>query len=135
MFRYFFFSLLILCLACKNKIAPSELYLLNGYWSIDFITHKNETFYPVGPNKLIDFYEINDRVGVRKKTQPQLNNKFLVTEDFNNFKIKFINENCYLSFQTVWDQWEEKIVKLNQNKLVLEHQEKRYHYKRFEYTN
>ena len=124
-----------LCISCNNKITSSELDLLNGYWSIEYITHKNETFYPKGVAKLLDFYEVNDREGIRKKTQPQLNNKFLVTKDLNNFKIKFINKNYYLSFQTVWDQWEEKIIKLNQNKLVLEHQEKRYHYKRFDKTN
>ena len=135
MFRYFFLSSLILCLGCNNKITSSELDLLNGYWSIEYITHKNETFYPKGVTKLLDFYEVNDREGIRKKTQPQLNNKFLVTKDLNNFNIKFINKNYYLSFQTVWDQWEEKIIKLNQNKLVLEHQEKRYHYKRFDKTN
>ena len=122
-------------MGCNNKITSSELDLLNGYWSIEYITHKNETFYPKGVAKLLDFYEVNDREGIRKKTQPQLNNKFLVTKDLNKFNIKFINKNYYLSFQTVWDQWEEKIIKLNQNKLVLEHQEKRYHYKRFEKTN
>ena len=135
MFRYFFLSSLILCFSCKNKITLGELDLLNGYWSIDYITHKNETFYPKGTTKLLDFYEVNDRDGIRKKTQPQMNNKFLVTKDLNNFKIKFINKNYYLSFQTVWDQWEEKVIKLNQNKLVLEHQEKIYHYKRFDNTN
>lgn len=135
MFRHFFLSSLILCFSCKNTITSSELDLLNGYWSIDYITHKNETFYPKGATKLLDFYVINDREGFRKKIQPQLNNKFLVTKDLNNFKIKFINKNYYLSFQTVWDQWEEKIIKLNQNKLVLEHQEKRYHYKRFDNKN
>ncbi|MGB2136380.1 MAG: hypothetical protein ACPHVU_02180, partial [Flavobacteriaceae bacterium] len=66
-----------------------------------------------------------------KKAQPQLDNKFLVTEDLNNFKIIFKAEKYYLSFRTVWDQWQEKIVELSENKLVLEHQEKRYHYKRF----
>lgn len=135
MFRYFFLSSLILCISCNNKIKSSELDLLNGYWSIEYITHKNETFYPKGVTKLLDFYEVNDREGIRKKTQPQLNNKFLVTKDLNKFNIKFINKNYYLSFQTVWDQWEEKIIELNQNKLVLEHQEKRYHYKRFDKTN
>jgi len=135
MFKYFFLTSLILCLGCKNKITSTELHLLNGYWSIDYITHNNETFYPKGATKLLDFYEVNKRQGIRKKTQPQLKNKFLVTKDLNNFKIKFINENCYLSFQTVLDQWEEKVIKLSQNKLVLEHQEKRYHYKRFDNTN
>jgi Fe-S cluster biosynthesis and repair protein YggX len=60
-----------------------------------------------------------------------LGNKFLVTEDLNNFKIIFTGNNCYLDFQTAWDQWQEKIIKLNENKLILEHQEKRYHYKKF----
>ena len=86
MFRYFFLSSLILCISCNNKIKSSELDLLNGYWSIEYITHKNETFYPKGVTKLLDFYEVNDREGIRKKTQPQLNNKFLVTKDLNKFK-------------------------------------------------
>ena len=131
MYRSIILFLLILCLGCENKITPSDLDLINGYWSIDYITHKNETFYPKGAAKLLDFYEVNDREGVRKKAQPQLDNKFLVTEDLNNFKIIFKAEKYYLSFRTVWDQWQEKIVELSENKLVLEHQEKRYHYKRF----
>ena len=131
MYRSIILFLLILCLGCKNKITPSELDLINGYWNINHITHKNETFYPKGAAKLLDFYVVNDREGVRKKVQPQLDNKFLVTEDLNNFKIIFKAEKYYLSFRTVWDQWQEKIVELSENKLVLEHQEKRYHYKRF----
>ena len=131
MYRSIILYLLILCLGCENQITPSDTDLLNGYWNIECITHKNETFYPKGATKLLDFYEVNERVGVRKKVQPQLDNKFLVTEDLNNFKIIFKDKNCYLSFKTVWDQWHEKIVELNEKKLVLEHQDKRYHYKRF----
>jgi hypothetical protein len=132
MLRFFIFSLLILSLGCKNEINPSDITLLNGYWNIQYITHKNETFQPKGMTKLLDFYEVGEQNGVRKKVQPQLGNKFLVSEDLNNFNILFKDNNCYLSFQTVWDQWQEKIVELNENKLVLEHQDKRYHYKRFD---
>ena len=131
MYRSIILCLLILCLGCKNQITPSDIDLLNGYWNIEYITHKNETFYPKGAAKLLDFYEVSEREGVRKKVQPQLDNKFLVTEDLNNFKVIFKDKNYYLSLQTVWDQWQEKIVELNENKLVLEHQDKRYHYKRF----
>tara|TARA_B100001059_G_scaffold50628_1_gene43848 strand:- start:48706 stop:49113 length:408 start_codon:yes stop_codon:yes gene_type:complete len=131
MYRIIILYLLVLCLGCKNQITPSDIDLLNGYWNIEYITHKNETFYPKGATKLLDFYEVNKREGIRKKVQPQLDNKFLVTEDLNNFKIIFKDKYCYLSFQTVLDQWQEKIVELNENKLVLEHQDKRYNYKRF----
>ena len=130
-FRYFILILMILCSSCKSEITPRELALLNGYWGIKYITHKNETFYPKGATKLLDYYELKEKNGVRKKVQLQLGNKFLVTEDLNNFKITFRCGNYYLNFQTAWDQWQEKIIKLNENKLILEHKEKRYHYKRF----
>ena len=77
MYRSIILCLLILCLGCKNQITPCDIDLLNGYWNIEYITHKNETFYPKGAAKLLDFYEVNEREGVRKKVQPQLDNKFL----------------------------------------------------------
>ena len=129
--KLYFLSLIIFCTGCKNVITQSDLGLINGYWNIDRIVHKDETFYPNGTTKLLDYYKLNGLRGVRKKVQPQLENKFLVTKDFNNFKVIFEGENLYLSFQTVWDQWQEKIVELSKNKLVLEHQDKRFHYKRF----
>ncbi len=131
MFRCFIVSLLFLSLSCKNEIKPNEIYLLSGYWNIEYITQKNETFHPKGKAKLLDYYKVNKQGGVRKKVQPRLDNKFLVTEDINNFKIIFKDRNCYLIFQTFWDQWQEKIVDLDINKLVLEYQDKRYHYKKF----
>lgn len=117
-------------LGCKNQFTPADLNELNGYWNIDFITHKNETFYPKGISKLVDFYVINDQIGVRKKVQPQFDNKFIVTEDLNNFKIVFEGTDCFMKFQTPWDQWEEKIIALSNDKLILEHQNNRYHYSR-----
>lgn len=121
----------IFCSGCKNQITPSDLKLLNGYWNIDYIAHKDQIFYPKGTVKLLDYYNVEGLNGIRKKVQPQLENKFLVTEDLNNFKVIFRSENCYLFFETVWDQWQEKIVELSKNKLVLEHQDKRFHYRRF----
>ena len=115
---------------CKDEITPADLNELNGYWNIDFITHKNETFYPKGASKLVDFYVINDQNGVRKKVQPQFDNKFIVTEDLNNFKIFFEGTDCFMKFETLWDQWEEKIIVLSNDKLILEHQNNRYHYSR-----
>lgn len=130
--KFIALHLLLLCLGCGNEIIPSDLNLLNGYWNIDYISHKNETFNPKGAAKLFDYYEVNDRKGVRKKVQPSLNNKFLVTEDLNYFKVIFDHKSCYLNFKTTWDQWKEKIVLLTEDELILEHQEKRYHYKKFQ---
>ena len=131
MCRSFVIIMILISVGCKDSITPADLNQLNGYWKIDFITHKNETFNPKGPSKLLDFYEINDQNGIRKKVQPQFDNKFFVTVDQNNFKIIFVGSDCFIKFETLWDQWQERILKLNNDKLILEHQNNRYHYSRF----
>ncbi|MEK9603983.1 MAG: hypothetical protein VW127_06130 [Flavobacteriaceae bacterium] len=128
MSKLVFIGLLLFIFGCENKIKPSDLALINGYWSIDYITHKDETFHPKGALKLLDFYEINGKEGIRKKVQPRWDNKFLITEDLNKFKIVFESNRYYLGFETAWDQWREEILKLNQDQLILKHQEKSYHY-------
>ena len=123
--------MMLIFTGCKDAIKPANLNKLNGYWKIDFITHKNETFHLKGAAKLVDFYEISNQNGVRKKVQPKFDNKFSVTEDLNNFKIVFEGNDCFMKFETLWDQWQEKIVILNNYELILEHQNNRYHYSRF----
>ncbi len=122
---------LLLFLGCETPIKPSQINLLNGYWQIEYIQQEKETFRPKGAVELIDFYTLKDQKGLRKKVAPQLDQSFLTTDDQNFFEIVFENEICILKFETPWDQWQEKIVLLSENKLVLESQNKRYHYKRF----
>ena len=49
--------------------------------------------------------------------------------------LKLLNkENDYfIEFETKWYKWREKIIKLSKSELILEHQEKKYHYTRFSY--
>ena len=119
---------------CIRNSSKINLELLNGYWRINFITQKNETFRPNGLTKLVDHYSLENKNGIRKKAQPLIENKFIVTEDGSPFKIVNIENDYFIEFETKWYQWQEKIVKLNKAELILEHQEKRYHYKRFSYN-
>ena len=131
MFRTFLRLMALLFLGCTSSVKPEQVNQIEGYWKIDYISHGSEKFYPRGAEKLLDFYEINEMEGIRKKVQPEFGNKFSVTEDFNNFKIIFEGDNCFIKFQTPWDQWTEKIILLTEEKLILEHQEKKYHYLRY----
>ena len=81
--------------------------------------------------KLLDYYSLEKKNGVRKKVEPLINNKFIITEDQNPFIIIDNGKDYIIQFETRWDQWREKIIKLNKSELVLEHEEKRYHYVRF----
>ncbi len=123
--------LLFLYIKCHSGLVKPDVELLDGYWKIDFITQKNETFHPKGINRLLDYYSIEKNNGIRKKVEPLINNNFIITEDQNPFIIIDNGKDYFIQFETRWDQWREKIIKLNKSELVLEHQEKRYHYVRF----
>ena len=125
------FILLFIQIGCHSKPVKTDVGLLAGYWRIDFITQKNETFHPKGINRLLDYYFIEKNNGIRKKVEPLINNNFQITEDQNPFTIVYDGKDYSLKFETQWDQWSEKIIKLDKSVLVLEHQEKRYHYVRF----
>ena len=62
-----------------------------------------------------------------------IENKFIVTEDVSPFKIVNKENDYFIEFETKWYKWREKIIKLSKSELILEHQEKKYHYTRFSY--
>tara|TARA_Y100001980_G_C14397012_1_gene194396 strand:+ start:320 stop:736 length:417 start_codon:yes stop_codon:yes gene_type:complete len=133
----FFYCLLFVFIinsnGCISNSSKINLELLNGYWKINFITQKNETFRPDGLAKLVDHYSVQNKNGIRKKAQPLIENKFIVTEDESPFKIVNKENDYFIEFETKWYKWREKIIKLSESELILEHQEKKYHYTRFSY--
>jgi len=132
-FYCFFFVFIINSNRCISNSSKINLELLNGYWKINFITQKNETFRPNGLAKLVDHYSLENKNGIRKKAQPLIENKFIVTEDESPFKIVNKENDYFIEFETKWYKWREKIIKLSESELILEHQEKKYHYERFSY--
>lgn len=132
-FYYFLFVFIINSNGCISNSSKINLELLNGYWKINFITQKNETFRPNGLAKLVDHYSVENKNGIRKKAQPLIENKFIVTEDVSPFKIVNKENDYFIEFETKWYKWREKIIKLSKSELILEHQEKKYHYTRFSY--
>ena len=109
----------------------SDLVYLNGYWKISHITQENEIFKPKGESQLIDFYFFKQKKGIRKKVQPNIiNQSFLVSEDEANFKVIKKHQNFFLSYKTKWATWEERIVILEKDVLILENDAKKYHYVR-----
>lgn len=132
-FYYFLFVFIINSNGCISNSSKINLELLNGYWKINFITQKNETFRPNGLAKLVDHYSVENKNGIKKKAQPLIENKFIVTEDESPFKIVNKENDYFIEFETKWYKWREKIIKLSESELILEHQEKKYHYTRFSY--
>lgn len=119
-----------LSMSIQCSAPPPDLSLLESYWQIERVTQGGETFYPKAGVVQWDFYQLNEGQGVRKKVTPTAANTFETSNDQTPFRVRLEGKRYSLQFTTPWDQWEEQLVKLDTQNLVLEHHQKQYHYTR-----
>lgn len=127
--QLFCILMLLVGVSCTNqkKIAPEEL---EGYWEIDFISQHGETFKSSSAAPLYDYYAVEQMSGFYKKVAPSFRGTFETSEDVTAFKIEMTKAGYFLHFKTPWDEWEKKIIQLDSQKLILEHEKRTFHYKR-----
>ena len=77
----------------------------------------------------------DDGKGYRKKLSPSLGETLITSRDRSDFTLESQRDSWQLHFQTPWDEWYEKIIRLDSQELVLEHNNKRYYYKRKNLTD
>lgn len=121
----------ITLLSCSKD--PSEnLQYLDGYWEIKKVERNGETIVEYRFNENVDFFEINDMKGIRKKVKPQLDGTYLVTDDSENIEVKIEDDRLYIYYTTAFDTWREKVNTLTENNLELENEDGIiYHYQRY----
>jgi hypothetical protein len=119
-------------ISCTTKPKKEDIVKLNGYWEIEKVTFPdgNKKAYQV--NEFIDNINLKNSVGTRQKIAPQLDGSFLkgALQD----KIRVIDSSgCYfLKTQSNFTKWEEKIISVSDDELVLENETKiTYYYKKF----
>ncbi len=121
---------------CQNKVDKLDLPYLNGYWEIEKVTFPDgsKKEYPV--NTSIDYIEVKDQAGFRKKVQPNFNGTYDTSNDAEMFTI-YENEGVFtLNYKTELSEWHEKIVSLSENAFTVIGEENiKYHYKKFEPIN
>ena len=128
--RFLFVSFLFV--SCQQKISPSDISKINGYWEIEKVVFdqgkdKNYTI-----NQSYDYFQIDkNNMGFRKKVMPQLDGTFIVNDTYENVKIRFENEKVFLDYSTDYAKWTEELIAISKDKLVLKNaQNKEYHYKK-----
>lgn len=123
-----FISFLI---ACNKKVNPSDITKINGYWEIEKVILPDGTEKKYTINETFDYFKVNNNKGFRKKVTPQLDGTFLVNDDYENVEIKVIDEIYFINYSTSYSKWKEKILIINDDKLVTNNDAKNeYHYKR-----
>ena len=121
-----------LLLGCTPKVTKEDVDLLKGYWVITEAKAPNGESRPYIGAVEVDFFELNEKKGFRKKLKPLLNNQFNKTNDKVDFTISFKEKICFITYFRQEHSWQEEVVHLNENELQLKDSRGViFHYKRF----
>ena len=121
--KYFIPIIFFILISCTDKVTQQDLQQLNGYWDIDKVESVDKKITKYGANSTIDFYFVNEQnEGYRKKTTLD----FSGTYKTNNIKDKIVieakNGAFIIKTTTSLDNWEDIIVSLTKEKLVLKNE-------------
>ncbi len=133
MFRITLFCIVLGVLSCKNSISESELGQLGGYWEIKEVKFPNGEIKTYGPSTTIDFIQVKEQKGYRKKVQPQLNGTFNISKDAELFVLIKKEGHFFFSYENELSAWEEKLVRLETDTFAVVNSDTlTYTYRRYE---
>ncbi|MBT8297496.1 MAG: hypothetical protein KJO52_04105 [Maribacter sp.] len=126
------FGIFILLLACQNKIAEQELALLNGYWEIEKVILANGQIKEYNVNTTVDYIELKDLSGFRKKVYPKFDGSFDTSNDAEYFTIINRKDHFEINYKNELSEWIEVLKTLDENSFSVTNTENiTYKYKRF----
>ena len=128
--RFLFVSFLFV--SCQQKISPSDISKINGYWEIEKVVFDQGKDKDYTINESYDYFQIaKNNTGIRKKVMPQLDGTFVVNDTYENFKIRLENDKVFFDYVTPYAKWSEDLIAVYKEKLVFKNAEnKEYHYKK-----
>ena len=131
--------ILILCISLnfscseKHKI---DISLLNGYWEIQSVKQDNKLLKTYPFSGIIDYFEVENRKGLRKKVMPKFDGKFETSLHKINFNVSELKGKTIIEYFDKNNTFRETIVKLDSTELFLTNKENYiYHYKVYEKLN
>lgn len=126
-----FIFIALFFVSCQQKINPSDIYKINGYWEIEKVVLDNGEEKKYTINEYFDYFELSNNKGIRKKVKPQLNGTFLVNETYENIQVRTEKDIIYLDYTTSFAKWTEEVVAISDDKLLLRNPDKNiYYYKK-----
>lgn len=126
------FLLAIAVTSCKQQTPEEKLVNLNGYWEIEKVEFSRDSIKEFRMSENVDYFEIENGVGFRKKVRPQYDGTYIVTEDAEKIEAKIENDSLNLYYSTPFDSWKETVLHAGVDKLSIKNNRGLiYHYKRF----
>ncbi|UJH67899.1 hypothetical protein [Allomuricauda sp. SCSIO 65647] len=133
--RFWWIGLLFL-FGCGSSVSESELTLLNGYWEIEKVVFSDGSTKEYRSSLTLDYIELDDKKGFRKKVYPKLDGSFETTDDAEFFTIEPTSKGYILNYDTGLSEWQETLVAISENGFSVANEANLiYTYKRYEALN
>jgi hypothetical protein len=117
--------------SCNQKITNEDIAKINCYLEIENVKLPDGKNKDYKINEAIDYFEIKDKKGFRKKVYPQLDGKYLVNDLKENVTITDSSGVYFVNYQTDYSKWKEQIIEIQDSVLVLKNKANlEYHYKK-----
>ncbi len=127
---------LISIVSCSKTDPKSYIQYINGYWEIEKVILADGTEKKYNFNQSIDFFEVNDSIGIRKKVQPKLDGSFIITDDSELFTLRIENDSLRVYYKTSLASWKETVINAKENRIVIKNEVgNMYFYKRYQKIN
>ena len=126
------FSLIFFTVSCNTRSPQDKIENLNGYWEIKLAELPEGITKEFRFSEIVDYIQVEENEGFRKKVRPQLGGTFITSEDRENFSVKIENDSINLYYTTPYNSWKETVLSSEENELkILNPRGIIYTYKRF----
>ncbi len=135
--------ILLLSLVCiiscdreKKEVNTFDINAINGYWEIVQAQNPYGKNVVYSINSTIDYFELKDSIGFRKKMKPNINGNYKTSLDLEKFEVYVENDTIKLAYKTLYSQWNEAVLRLNDSLMLIKNDKDfLYTYKRFNALN
>ncbi len=117
-----FYILIVLFISCSKPNPESYKQYISGYWEIERVVLPDGTQKKYNFNQSIDFFEVKDSIGIRKKVQPKLDGSFIANKDSEIFILKIEYDSLRMYYKTSIASWKETVVFAKQNQIVIKNE-------------
>ena len=126
------FSIIALA-ACSQQDPKEQMDHLNGYWQIEKVEIEKDSVIEYSLSQFIDYIEIKDSIGFRTKLKPKIDGGFIkASNDSEKITAKIEDNSLILYYSTPFDEWQEEVLKADEEKLVIINKDdKKYYYQRY----
>lgn len=121
-----------LAMSCDTTSPEEKIANLNGYWQIKTAERPSENPREYRFSELVDYIQVEEKEGFRKKAKPQLDGTYVVSEDEEQFSIKIENDSINFYYETPYSTWKETLLSSSEDEIeVLNQYGIKYTYERF----